>query len=610
MKKISSPKEPLAQETASDAEESDNINPEDFTRLKPDPFLKSLFTLRFANMTIAQRMALGFGITLVIFMIAVVSVISILQNQLGKQDVLFDKIQSINLTVGASTETILNSQKILTNYSISDNQDNRDRLLEFDINSLEEICANIRREVDSIPNAKLKNSLNKLRIPELQRSMDGYIEAYTTIISKIRNNENVLEMLHESTYAYVHPVLKQLQGLQSDVVRIGVFDSRDNADIIKYTKTQLLGALIIAIIAILLVLWLLNRSIKAEIKSVWHSMCKLGHGDLIRERHNHRPTEIGSIEMLLDTVAEKMNDTLFQIRNDVDKLHDIVNINVSTLNNTSQAVTIQRNKATTVAEAASMMSSSIEKVTEFARSTLEEVKSAEEASDFCRQTMQDNITTTHALSDRLHNTSLAVTRINAMGDQIKEIVDTIAAIADQTNLLALNATIEAARSGAYGKGFAVVADEIRDLAFKTAKSTKEVATTIQELSSAVDNTVKVMASCESEMTNSIQQSSRSNSSIEEIMGIIATISDMSEQIVDSCQTQSEQTAEVSRSITNINGITEENYDHIMNVRERIHEIRELATAQEETLSRFRLQAPSAEREDSADSAQSSAAAEG
>ena len=242
------------------------------------------------------------------------------------------------------------------------------------------------------------------------------------------------------------------------------------------------------------------------------------------------------------------------------------------------------------------MSSSIEKVTEFARSTLEEVKSAEEASDFCRQTMQDNITTTHTLSDRLHNTSLAVTRINAMGDQIKEIVDTIAAIADQTNLLALNATIEAARSGSYGKGFAVVADEIRDLAFKTAKSTKEVATTIQELSSAVDNTVKVMASCESEMTNSIQQSSRSNSSIEEIMGIIATISDMSEQIVDSCQTQSEQTAEVSRSITNINGITEENYSHIMKVQERIHELRELATAQEKTLSRFRLHKPTTKTE--------------
>ena len=202
-------------------------------------------------------------------------------------------------------------------------------------------------------------------------------------------------------------------------------------------------------------------------------------------------------------------------------------------------------------------------------------------------TMQDNITTTHSLSDKLRDTSVAISKINEMGEQINSIVKTIAAIADQTNLLALNATIEAARSGEHGKGFAVVASEVRDLATKTAVSTKEVSDTITRLGDAVQMCVKVVASCEEEMNNSVHQSSKANSAIEEIMGIIATITDMSEQIVQSCQQQTDIATDVNHSITNINTITEECFDHITDSKQQVHEIRVLAQNQVENLSTFK-----------------------
>ena len=227
-------------------------------------------------------------------------------------------------------------------------------------------------------------------------------------------------------------------------------------------------------------------------------------------------------------------------------------------------------------------------LTEFARSTLTEVQSAETASDTCRMTMQDNITTTHSLSDKLKATSVAIENINKMGSQIDSIVKTIAAIADQTNLLALNATIEAARSGEHGKGFAVVANEVRDLAFKTAKSTKEVTDTITRLNEAVEMCVTVVASCEEEMNNSVHQSSRANSAIEEIMGIIATISDMSEQIVDSCTEQTNIAGEVNSQIENINSVTEECFEHIQETKNAVHKIRKMAKNQVKNLSVFTI----------------------
>ena len=61
-------------------------------------------------------------------------------------------------------------------------------------------------------------------------------------------------------------------------------------------------------------------------------------------------------------------------------------------------------------------------------------------------------------------------------DKILEVIDEVS---EQTTLLALNANILAAQAGEHGRGFAVVANEIRELAVRTATSTKDVAIIIQ-----------------------------------------------------------------------------------------------------------------------------------
>ena len=346
--------------------------------------------------------------------------------------------------------------------------------------------------------------------------------------------------------------------------------------------------LAISIIIPIVLSVLLAKSINSEVKHVWKSLQKLSNGDFRRhENATHRKNEIGSIDALVDVVAQSMEQTIEKLNSDFKKMVSMVYSNSNMLDSTVDAIATQRTKAQSVAMATSNMEQSIEKVTEFAKSTLSEVQTAEKASDTCRCTMQDNITTTHSLSDKLRDTSVAISKINEMGEQINSIVKTIAAIADQTNLLALNATIEAARSGEHGKGFAVVASEVRDLATKTAVSTKEVSDTITRLGDAVQMCVKVVASCEEEMNNSVHQSSKANSAIEEIMGIIATITDMSEQIVQSCQQQTDIATDVNHSITNINTITEECFDLITDSKQQVHEIRVLAQNQVENLSTFK-----------------------
>jgi methyl-accepting chemotaxis protein len=120
---------------------------------------------------------------------------------------------------------------------------------------------------------------------------------------------------------------------------------------------------------------------------------------------------------------------------------------------------------------------------EQAASALEEITATKATSAENARRAAETVNTTRAAAERgvadAETMERAMSAIEAAGDGIARILDTIDEIAFQTNILALNAAVEAARAGDAGLGFAVVADEVRSLAQRSARAAQETSAKIR-----------------------------------------------------------------------------------------------------------------------------------
>lgn len=143
--------------------------------------------------------------------------------------------------------------------------------------------------------------------------------------------------------------------------------------------------------------------------------------------------------------------------------------------------------------------------------------------------------------------------------QMQSIIEIIDNITSQTSLLALNASIEAARVGEAGKGFAVVASEITNLADQTQDATVDIADLIQNISSELDMVVKVInylmdnsklqGIAATETASSFETIASKTTDIqqqtEELSQLVGELANSNEAIVESIQTISAATEEVT-----------------------------------------------------------------
>lgn len=151
----------------------------------------------------------------------------------------------------------------------------------------------------------------------------------------------------------------------------------------------------------------------------------------------------------------------------------------------------------------------------------------------------------------------AIGRLAEKSGSIGAIVKVIEEVAEETSLLSLNAAIIASQAGEHGKAFAVVAGAVKELAERTARSTREIAGLVESVQAETQIAVSAMAQGAQRVERGVVQSRDAGEALRGIIEGAEVSVRMVNEIGQATDQQGRDLAQVDRAVTQVRQSVEE-----------------------------------------------------
>ena len=278
----------------------------------------------------------------------------------------------------------------------------------------------------------------------------------------------------------------------------------------------------------LIAFWALARRIVRPILTLVDHLTALAGGDLSGRIMTKRRDEVGQVARAYNTVAQQIGEMVGGIATTASGLSDQAR-------QLSGAIEELRAGARNQAVVLQTTTRSLDTMTAMVGATGEHTGEARKVAAESRATAERDGAVVRSATDAMRAITTSSTRIG-------DILSTINEIAFQTNLLALNAAVEAARAGDQGRGFAVVAAEVRSLAQRCVVASKEIKALIEDSLGKVEAGATLV--------------NRSGDTLEEIVAAVQRVHHLIDEVAASSSAQSKAIQEVTRSVHEIERITD------------------------------------------------------
>jgi methyl-accepting chemotaxis protein len=252
--------------------------------------------------------------------------------------------------------------------------------------------------------------------------------------------------------------------------------------------------------------------------------------------------------------ADSLSGSASETKRSVTTLAESIREIEGALDALSRAATETAASARSIEQSTTQIRTNIHETVELSNRVGEHARSGQE----CVGQTIEGINRIKVFSDEV---SEVVRRLQRRTEDIGTILVVIDEVAEQTNLLALNAAIIAAQAGEHGKGFAVVAGEIKELAERTATSTKEIHDIIAALQVEGATAVQAIADGATRVEEGVRLSGTAKVALDRIL---ESAKDSSRRIMQIAQETDQQITGVQRVNAEMQTVTDQ-VQHIVTV---------------------------------------------
>ena len=257
----------------------------------------------------------------------------------------------------------------------------------------------------------------------------------------------------------------------------------------------------------------------------------------------------------------ELGATIEEIASQMEKLFSTVDevsssINEMSVSSQEVAENVEILSSSTEVTASSIieLDASIKEIEENAEKTYSLSEEAAHDAEEGKAAVDETINGIGEIREMVDRAAVAIEDLGGQSNEIGKILTVIDEVADQTSLLALNAAIIAAQAGEHGKGFAVVADEIRELAERTAVSTREIGLIINNLQRGTNEAVEAMRAGSERVHQETERSKGAGAALDQIRNSTLKASDQVRGIVRATQEQSRGSRQITDSINQISSM--------------------------------------------------------
>lgn len=300
------------------------------------------------------------------------------------------------------------------------------------------------------------------------------------------------------------------------------------------------------------------------------------HNPLMQYVFTGDTSESGQVHFALRKTTGELKAVVGRLEDSSKQFHDITKCLDQDISLTQQGIIHQSGENKKVLESINELSDSATLVAQNADDSSEATLTAQEEASSSAQVVNETIKLINELAHEVENSTHVVNQLKEDSNAIGAVLDVISGIAEQTNLLALNAAIEAARAGEQGRGFAVVADEVRTLASRTADSTQEIKTIINNLQTGANDAVLAMDTSQSKAQKGVKQINKAGASLTSINEAVETINEMNIQVASAAKDQSHLATDINERFTSIQEVHEITVDSMASTQNNSNQIRDMA----------------------------------